>query len=106
MRNQKKFFGQIVYADDYTVEIETAAGRTKLNRFLIRNIVVGAPTQPPVDIPTQAGASNPTMFAPGNGVNLNETQTRVPLQSSTFMFPPPNTPSEDKDSINTDDRVP
>jgi hypothetical protein len=106
MRNQKKLFGQIVYADDYTVEIDTSSGRTKINRFLIRNIVVGAPTQPPVDIPTQAETSNQTMLAPGTGVNLNETPTRVPLQSSTFMFPPPNTPSEDKDSINTDDRLP
>ena len=48
-RTGKKYFGEIIYIDKFQVELQTAAGRTKLNRLLVKSIVVGSPLQAPMN---------------------------------------------------------
>lgn len=108
MKDFQKFFGEIIYADGGHVEIMTKDGHTRLNRFLIKNIVLATPGQLPVDIPTSTFSGSlpenkPVVVMPGS---MTETSQRIPVQPSTFLFPPPSTPSEDLDAINTDDRIP
>lgn len=112
LKNFQKLFGKIIYADNWQVTIETSGGRMNLNRFLIRNIVLGSPGQPPVELPTPGGAAETQIPAGRIGVHTTtdtagspDISPRIPLQSSTFLFPPPSTPSEDRDAINTDDRL-
>jgi hypothetical protein len=108
MRNMEKIFGEIMYADGFHVEIITASGRTKLNRFLIKNIVLGTPEQPPVDIPSKPSLGTSSTPKQGDNWNTGATPARIAPQPEkpTFMFPPPNTRPEDLDAINTDDRLP
>lgn len=112
MRNMQKFFGEIIYANSSVVEIATAAGHTQLNRWLIRNIVLGAPDELPVEIPAQPpNGGFPATRVPATSMENNAaaaSNQRVPLQNEkpVFLFPPAKAPSEDRDAINTDDRVP
>jgi hypothetical protein len=113
MKNFQKYFGRVIYADNWQVAIVTSSGRMNLNRFLVRNIVLGSPGQPPVELP-QAGKPEEARAMPAQGIVSPDTSpmipslpsSRIPLQSSTFLFPPSTTPAEDLDAINTDDRLP
>lgn len=43
--DNSKYFGEILYIDAFRVEVITAIGKVKLNRFLVKNIVLGSPDQ-------------------------------------------------------------
>ncbi len=45
----RKYFGEILYMDRFRVEMQTAAGRRRINRWMVKNIVMGTPAQQPVN---------------------------------------------------------
>ena len=46
-RSGQKYFGEVIYMDDLTLEIQTAAGNVRLNRMALTNVVLGSPLQAP-----------------------------------------------------------
>jgi hypothetical protein len=81
-RNGRKYFGEIIYIDKFKVEMQTPTGRTKINRLLVINIVLGTPKiEAPEDYVEsnrqQYSGNKPLIVAPPMA-----SQSRIPAQES------------------------
>jgi hypothetical protein len=46
-RDRKKYFGEIIYLDNFILEIQTSVGSVRLKRMELTDVVLGSPAQTP-----------------------------------------------------------
>lgn len=71
-RDNKKFFGEVVYIDKFKIELSTPTGRKRINRLLVRNLVLGTPAELPVSHnakPAPSSAIQPAVSEPASDVD-------------------------------------
>lgn len=97
----QKYFGEIIYLDDFILEIQTGSGSVRINRLRLTNLVLGSPLQspnvPPMSqIPAHPGGMPPE---PPTSYNPDEPSVRtVPMTTISHTSQNPNN-SEDEDAI-------
>lgn len=117
LRNGQKSFGEITYLDPFQVELATPTGRTKISRFFVRNLILGAPEAPPVNLPNNnnlpaartgdVSGMNNHSYAPASPSNYQFAKPAVQTSDKPLvLFPSSSMNAEDRDAIPTEDRVP
>lgn len=98
-RNGKKYYGEIIYLDGLTLEIQTSSGTLRLNRMELAGVVMGSPSDKPIapdmrpvtpqdpDFPTESPSKDgiktisdtrPTKPASFNQFDTPETEETIP----------------------------
>lgn len=82
------YYGEIVYVDSFQVDLKTTSGILKINRWKIRDIVIGTPMQQPSLPPDAAANAIQTIALPGQ-ITGKTSSTGMPAVShqSTITIP-------------------
>ncbi len=82
--NGQKYFGEIIYMDDLTLEIQTASGNVSLSRLALTNVVLGSPLYTPNTPPMSQVSVQPQVAAPEppNMNNAEQPATISPTDDS------------------------
>ena len=65
MRDGQKHFGEILYADRFKIDLQTAQGNRKLSRWRVKNLVMGSPSQNPLSGFPYAPEPSERLMMPG-----------------------------------------
>lgn len=95
-RRNERFFGEIVYIDKFKVDIQTAAGMVKVNRLLVKNVVMGTPMEQPGTPGLNRIPVNPVM--PGS---MSENSSMTPRSNQPVVTYPADSSNEDYSQDNT-----
>jgi hypothetical protein len=96
----QKYFGEIIYLDDFMIEIQTGSGSVRINRIRLTNVVLGSPLQAPnvpsmSQVPVRSGGMPPE---PPTSSTTEEPSVRtVPM--TTISHTSQSTSNEDEDAI-------
>lgn len=99
----QKYFGEIIYLDDFLLEIQTASGAVRINRMNLTSVVLGSPVQTPNvpamnQLPTQQAGLPPE--PPGYYSDPDQPSVRTtPMTTISNTRPAKADPSEDEDAI-------
>lgn len=77
-RNHRLYFGELVYVDTFKMEMKTATGTVKVNRLMVKNVVLGSPAGQ-VYSPNQAGSILPDPSSAQSGEQPAAKPAVVPL---------------------------
>jgi hypothetical protein len=92
-RHGKKYYGEIIYLDGLTLEIQTTSGTLRLNRMELAGVVMGSPSDKPTvpDMRPVQDPNFPTEAPPKDGIKtISDTRPAKPA-SSINKFDTPET---------------
>jgi hypothetical protein len=91
-------YGEIVYMDKFQVDIQTAGGVMRINRWKIKDIVLGTPMQQPA-LPDAAANATQTISLPGGmEENSHNAANTVPAVSQQSVVTIPGVSDDNGDS--------
>jgi|GEM_PF-2986349 len=96
-RRDERYFGEIIYVDKFKVDMQTATGMVKINRLLVKNVVMGTPMEQPGSPDMKRIPVNPT--APG-GMNENTGMAPTHADHHTVVSYPPVSAADVNDADN------
>lgn len=95
-RKNERYFGEIIYVDKFKVDMQTPTGMVKINRLLVKNVVMGTPMEQPGSPDLKRIPVNPT--APGG---MNENSGMAPTDNHAVVSYPPVSSATEDDADNS-----